>query len=178
MSPSKASQAQPGPTGSMDGTASEAHCQRVLTAARRHAEKICKYDSMDARQRMTDAFRERNDGKTPHPWQLDTAEAILLGIDGLVIAGTGAGKTVPYMLPVYLSEFKKKVMVIVSPLKALQYDQVRPSLRAEQHRADMIFASAGPPISEGRYTRHGRQWGDLVRTTEKGMPSLLDIDGL
>ena len=49
-------------------------------------------------------------------------EAILLGLDSVVIAGTGAGKTMPFMMPLLLDE--KKKVVIISPLKVLQEDQV------------------------------------------------------
>jgi superfamily II DNA helicase RecQ len=66
-------------------------------------------------------FRER----FGHEWQLDVAEAILLGLDSVVIAGTGAGKTMPFMMPLLLD---KNRVIIVSPLKVLQADQVRISL--------------------------------------------------
>jgi bloom syndrome protein len=48
-----------------------------------------------------------------------------LGLDLVVIAGTGAGKTMPFMMPLLLD---KKKVIIVSPLKVLQADQVRISL--------------------------------------------------
>ncbi|KAK7027208.1 hypothetical protein R3P38DRAFT_2777274 [Favolaschia claudopus] len=34
--------------------------------------------------------------------QIDVSEALILGLDSVVIAGTGAGKTIPFMLPVML----------------------------------------------------------------------------
>ena len=52
-------------------------------------------------------------------WQLDVTEAIMLGLDSVVIAGTGAGKMVPLLLS------KHKKAIITSPLKVLQADQVR-----------------------------------------------------
>ena len=62
-------------------------------------------------------------GKDPYDWQLDVMEAILLGLDSVVIAGTGAGKTMPFMMPLMLDKSKK--VIIVSPLKILQVDQVQ-----------------------------------------------------
>jgi len=50
-------------------------------------------------------------------------EAILLGLDTVVIAGTGAGKTMPFVMPLLLD--KKKKAIVISPLKILQADQVR-----------------------------------------------------
>jgi bloom syndrome protein len=49
-------------------------------------------------------------------------EAILLGLDTVIIAGTRAGKTIPFMLPLLLH--KDKLMIVISPLKVLQQDQV------------------------------------------------------
>ncbi|KAI0790865.1 P-loop containing nucleoside triphosphate hydrolase protein [Abortiporus biennis] len=76
-------------------------------------------------QKMSREFKSRT-GKQAREWQLDVAECLLLGIDSVMIAGTGAGKTVPYMLPHFVTEFtKNKVMFIVQPLKNLQHDQAR-----------------------------------------------------
>jgi ATP-dependent helicase YprA (DUF1998 family) len=44
-------------------------------------------------------------------------------LDSVVIAGTGAGKTMPFMMPLLLDTNKE--VIIVSPLKVLQADQVR-----------------------------------------------------
>ncbi|EMD34592.1 hypothetical protein CERSUDRAFT_75551 [Gelatoporia subvermispora B] len=65
----------------------------VFRAKRRAAMKSRKYCSEETRQRMADGFRDECDGKEPYTWQLDAAEAVLLGLDCLVVAGTGAGKT-------------------------------------------------------------------------------------
>lgn len=58
-----------------------------------------------------------------YDWQLDTAESILLGLDAVVVAGTGAGKTMLFML--LLLSNKKKMVIIISPLIALQEDMER-----------------------------------------------------
>ena len=46
------------------------------------------YNSAETRAKMTDLFKARSEGKIPYDWQLDVAEAILLGLDSVVIAGT------------------------------------------------------------------------------------------
>ena len=57
-----------------------------------------------------------------YDWQIDVAEALLLGLDCSVIAGAGAGKTTPFILPLLVET--KKIVVIISPLNALEEDQV------------------------------------------------------
>lgn len=54
-------------------------------------------------------FNERS-GLDPYEWQLDVAEAIVLGIDTVVIAGTGSGKTIPFMLPLLLYPEKMSIL--------------------------------------------------------------------
>ena len=66
-------------------------------------------------------------GYEPHSWQLEAAVKVLEGNDGVVIAGTGKGKTMVFALlglAVKLSK-TKGYYIIVSPLKALECDQVR-----------------------------------------------------
>lgn len=53
---------------------------------------------------------------------MDVTEAMLVGLDSIVIAGTGAGKTMPFMMPLLLDPESK--CIIISPLKVLQEDQV------------------------------------------------------
>lgn len=53
----------------------------------------------------------------------------MLGLDVLVIAGTGAGKTIPFMMPLLL--MREKFSLIISPLKVLQEDQVRGYISSE-----------------------------------------------
>ena len=67
-------------------------------------------------------------GYEPHDWQLQAALKVLEGSDGVVIAGTGKGKTMVFALlglAVKLTRTKGHY-IIVSPLKALEGDQVRP----------------------------------------------------
>ncbi|KAK7006938.1 hypothetical protein R3P38DRAFT_2450501, partial [Favolaschia claudopus] len=59
------------------------------------------YDSRRVRAAMNDALKTRANYDA-HPWQLDVAVALLLRIDCLVVAGTGSGKTTPFLLPLLL----------------------------------------------------------------------------
>lgn len=61
-------------------------------------------------------------GRKPYPWQLDCAEALILGIDCIILVGTGFGKTLPFMIPLLLHS--DKVTIVISPLNALEEDQV------------------------------------------------------
>jgi len=60
----------------------------------------------------------------PHDFQLDVAEALILGLDTTVIAGTGSGKTLPWAMPLLLDENKGRACLVISPLKALQVEHV------------------------------------------------------
>ena len=79
------------------------------------------YDFWQTRSAITQLFKAHS-GKTPYDWQLDVTEALLLGLDSIVIAGTGSGKTIPFML--WLLVYPEKIVIIISPLKVLQQDQV------------------------------------------------------
>ncbi|KAI0756499.1 P-loop containing nucleoside triphosphate hydrolase protein [Daedaleopsis nitida] len=94
----------------------------VLQAAREVTRVAHGYSSVAVRSKMTRIFEERMDGKSPHPWQLDVAEALLLGLDCTVIAGTGCGKTMPFVMPTFVED--KKIYFVISPLNALEADQV------------------------------------------------------
>ncbi|KAF5324977.1 hypothetical protein D9619_009839 [Psilocybe cf. subviscida] len=98
-----------------------ARSYRNLQAAREKAAEDRGYDSASMRNRLTVAF-ERKFNVPPYPWQLDVTEAMLVGLDSLSIAGTGSGKTIPFFLPLMADPTKQ--MVIISPLKILQDDQV------------------------------------------------------
>ncbi|KAJ7604309.1 hypothetical protein DFH06DRAFT_926014, partial [Mycena polygramma] len=53
--------------------------------------------------------------------QINVSEAMVLGLDAVVIPGTGAGKTMPFMMPLLLDP--SKFVLVISPLKILQEDQ-------------------------------------------------------
>ena len=79
------------------------------------------YNYIKFRNDLIDACRNA-EGYAPHEWQLDVVEALYLGIDTIVIAGTGAGKTLPFVLSHLV--IKDKTSIIISPLNALEENQV------------------------------------------------------
>ncbi|KAJ3563772.1 hypothetical protein NP233_g8725 [Leucocoprinus birnbaumii] len=100
----------------------KAQAQEVLEAARQRAQLKSNYDSLTAREELIQATKARL-GFEPHEWQVDVTEALLHKLDVVLIAGTGCGKTAPFMMSL-LQDTCKRILVI-SPLKALQDDQVR-----------------------------------------------------
>jgi ATP-dependent helicase YprA (DUF1998 family) len=74
---------------------------RILEKARAEAARKNGYNSQTTQTELRWLFRERF-GKDPYDWQLDVTEAILLGLDSVVITGTGAGKTMPFMILLFL----------------------------------------------------------------------------
>ncbi len=83
----------------------------------------------DLRKLSTDRLREELGRKTreytqfdPRPFQLDGAVALCQGKDVTVRAGTGFGKTLIMVMPSFLSS--KIISVIISPLNAIEEDQV------------------------------------------------------
>jgi ATP-dependent helicase YprA (DUF1998 family) len=75
-------------------------------------------------QRVDDAF-EALTGRKLYDWQKTAIEAIALGLDVTVIAPTGAGKTIPPIASLLVDLERYKMLLIISPLKDLQHDQVR-----------------------------------------------------
>jgi len=96
----------------------------VLDAERTAAFLSRKYDSETTWNTIDDKFRQVCPGKIPHQWQIDVTEALLLGIDCIVIAGTGAGKTMPFVMPLLLDRTKTKKVLVISPLNELKMEQV------------------------------------------------------
>ncbi|KXN91129.1 ATP-dependent DNA helicase Q-like 4A [Leucoagaricus sp. SymC.cos] len=91
-----------------------------LESTRRVSYTHTGYDSTLWRTQLITATKARL-GFTPHDWQVNVAEALMLGLDVVVIAGTGCGKTAPFMMSVLLNPGAR--LLIISPLKALQEDQ-------------------------------------------------------
>lgn len=96
----------------------------VLDSARAAAKISRKYSHEETRQELSDRFKAVFLGRAPYDWQLDVAEALLLGLDCIAIAGTGAGKTMPFIMPLLADKTGKKMVIIISPLNVLEYDQV------------------------------------------------------
>jgi ATP-dependent helicase YprA (DUF1998 family) len=65
---------------------------------------------------------EMRTGLSPKKFQLKAAIAAWRNRDTLLIAGTGSGKTLSFVMGCFLS--RKVVVVIISPLNILQDDQV------------------------------------------------------
>ena len=83
------------------------------------------YDADATRGMLTAAVKSAFNGNEPREFQLDIVEALMLGLDITAIAGTGSGKTLPWVMPLLLEENKAKTVLVISPLKALQADHVR-----------------------------------------------------
>ncbi|KAF8989723.1 P-loop containing nucleoside triphosphate hydrolase protein [Cyathus striatus] len=73
---------------------------------------------------MVDTWAKFNWKNTPWPFQLDAIKALLQRKDVLVHAGTGFGKTMIIAGPHAHEDMTGKVSILVSPLIALQEEQV------------------------------------------------------
>ena len=67
----------------------------TLKNARDAALKDRNYDSEGTRQMMSRKLQDVFNGRIPYEWQLDAAEALILGLDCVVVTGTGAGGPPP-----------------------------------------------------------------------------------
>ncbi|RDX43274.1 hypothetical protein OH76DRAFT_1361351, partial [Lentinus brumalis] len=65
-------------------------------------------------------------GYAPREWQLRAMQRILEGHDVMTVAGTGAGKSLVFALVAIAAALAgfDGLIIVVSPLKALQNDQV------------------------------------------------------
>lgn len=63
-------------------------------------------------------------GYSPKPFQLAATYEFLQGKDTIVIAPTGAGKSLLFRLPFFSTHNRKTMLLIVTPLKALEVEQV------------------------------------------------------
>lgn len=124
----------------------------ILISARQKALESSGYDSILARLQMTEEMMKVTKDKIkPHDWQLDVSEALHLGLDCTLLAGTGYGKTLTFALPLLLrkrlDETSNKIAVIISPLMALEDDQQAIKVRGcheqcrwrHQRRQNCIF---------------------------------------
>jgi ATP-dependent helicase YprA (DUF1998 family) len=82
------------------------------------------YSLEETRRIVIEKFKTAFDGRLPYDWQADVTEALLLNQDVVVIASTGAGKTMPFCMPLLIDETKKKKVLIISPLNELEEEQV------------------------------------------------------
>ncbi len=121
------------------------------------------YDSEATRQRITNIIKEKMNGREPYKWQLDVGEALHMKLDTVVIAGTGAGKTLPFIIPIILGG----MVIIISPLNALQDDQVSKRLKFHLRLFELRYSKGaaiqGSRVEGGRSQRH-----DMVGFSREG----------
>jgi hypothetical protein len=99
--------------------------------------------SQAALERMDQEFTRRDNGHILYNWQRDVGEALLLGLDCTVIAGTNAGKTTPTILPLLAAPpGERRVLLMLSPLKLLQVEQVSPRAKLSE-----LWSSLGDSAS-------------------------------
>ncbi|KAF8229733.1 hypothetical protein L208DRAFT_1163912, partial [Tricholoma matsutake] len=103
--------------------------QNILQKAREEASKKVKYDSVKMRTDLCKLFSERESRFSPCEWQLDVAEALLLGIDTVVytlqdiisMASTGSGKTLCFLMPLLFNGGKLSIIVMALNLLGEQF---------------------------------------------------------
>ncbi|KAJ7199856.1 P-loop containing nucleoside triphosphate hydrolase protein [Mycena pura] len=98
--------------------------QQILRQAREKARKKTGYNS-DATRRDLARLFENSFKKPPYDWQIDVSEAFLLRLDVVLVAGTGAGKTIPFKFMMPLLLHREKYSLVISPLKVLQEEQAK-----------------------------------------------------
>ncbi|KAF8221446.1 hypothetical protein L208DRAFT_1327883 [Tricholoma matsutake] len=81
------------------------------------------YQSAAMQLKLHVEFSKRNEGMVAYEWQIDVLEALLLGLDCSVIAGTGAGKTMPFVMPLFIES--KKIMIVISHLHLMYWRRTR-----------------------------------------------------
>ncbi|KAI0690178.1 P-loop containing nucleoside triphosphate hydrolase protein [Cytidiella melzeri] len=64
-------------------------------------------------------------GIAPRFFQVDCAEAFLLGINTGLICATGSGKTEAFLLPLLADPFRRSKILVISTLNALEVDQAK-----------------------------------------------------
>ncbi|KIJ17503.1 hypothetical protein PAXINDRAFT_38753, partial [Paxillus involutus ATCC 200175] len=93
----------------------------LLAQACQTAKDKQNYDSSMTQRKIVEEFRAQFNNLVPYDWQLNVTEALMLGLDCSIIAGTGAGKTMPFVMPLFAQP--NKHVLIISPLNALEEDQ-------------------------------------------------------
>ena len=82
------------------------------------------HSSEKTHEDLVTAFKKAFKGLEPNDWQFKVTEAILLGLDCVMIAGTGSRKTMPFAMPLLVDKTKKKMVIVNFPLNDLEGDQV------------------------------------------------------
>lgn len=135
----------------------------LLDKTRKRMQRYKKYSSASIRDLVSAEVTART-GKVPYSWQLDVVEAILFGLDCIVLAGTGSGKTLPFAMVLLADGTKKKKVIIVSPLNELQKEQVSGwflfvtvVVHAHTH-----IPCIGHFLQQDGTKRHGGEWHNMV----------------
>lgn len=148
-----------GDSGGSGSPATSASLNARLEEARLAAAADDGYSSDEFRQMLSEAIKGST-GKVPYSWQLDTGEALRLKLDCLLLAGTGAGKTMTFLMPIMADNTGKKMVIIVSPLNELQKDQVSETvyriLEVDAHRC-----FTGKAIQCYRHPCNARKWNNV-----------------
>ena len=92
---------------------------KLLSEARAEKEDCT---SLATRRTLSDAVTALYPAITPYDWQVDLAEALTLGLDATVIAGTESGKTLPWAMPLLLEQNHDRICLVISPLNELEAD--------------------------------------------------------
>ena len=82
------------------------------------------YNSLATRRTLSKTATALYPTITPYDWQVDLAEALTLGLDATVIAGTGSGKTLPWAMPLLLEQNHDRICLVILPLDELEADHV------------------------------------------------------
>ncbi|KAI9568649.1 hypothetical protein HD554DRAFT_2021831, partial [Boletus coccyginus] len=86
---------------------------------------------------ISEGFEERTGGKQPYDSRLDVAEALLTGLDCVLIAGTGADKTMPFMMPLLARRFRALGLTAVA-VNGTTYDaDLRKELKAREYQLNL-----------------------------------------
>ncbi|KAJ6597432.1 P-loop containing nucleoside triphosphate hydrolase protein [Mycena sp. CBHHK59/15] len=110
----------------LDGHIRDAHHSAKLLQKARDDANVSReggYCSAATRAKIRNEFTARNPGKVAHEWQINIGEALELGLDCSLLAGTGFGETMPFIMPLFSQP--DKIVIIISPLNALEEDQAK-----------------------------------------------------
>lgn len=91
-----------------------------------------------------DSFLKKMGIQELYPWQAEVLPVILSGQDTFILQATSGGKSLLYQLPAIMEE-GRMLTIVVSPLRALQEDQVdalrRKGIRAVLLNSDLSLAA-------------------------------------
>ena len=81
-----------------------------------------------------------------------TTGRLMLPKHSVVIAGTGSGKTMPFRMPLLLDEARDKIVLVISPLNELEFEQV--SLYSKERILALLRPLLMETIILKRFTRN------------------------